>query len=147
MMAASGIDTLIILGAGGDLTSRLLLPGLASLLSSSRGQQLQLIGVDRGPMTDARWQSLVQKAFADLDLRPGRPGGEEVVLPAGRCDDRRRSDARHRRRNRPGRALFRATARHRGAGLRCAGRREAACWDRAGARKNRSAPIWRPLAP
>ena len=63
-MAASRIDTLIILGAGGDLTSRLLLPGLASLLSSSRGQQLQLIGVDRAPMTDARWQSLVEKAFA-----------------------------------------------------------------------------------
>jgi len=63
-MAASRIDTLIILGAGGDLTSRLLLPGLASLLSSSRGEQLQLIGVDRAPMTDARWQSLVEKAFA-----------------------------------------------------------------------------------
>ncbi|MES1212680.1 MAG: glucose-6-phosphate dehydrogenase, partial [Leifsonia sp.] len=63
-MAASGIDTLIILGAGGDLTSRLLLPGLASLLGSSRGQQLQLIGVDRAPMTDARWQSLVEKAFS-----------------------------------------------------------------------------------
>jgi glucose-6-phosphate 1-dehydrogenase len=63
-MAASGIDTLIILGAGGDLASRLLLPGLASLLSSSRGQQLQLIGMDRAPMTDTRWQSLVTKAFA-----------------------------------------------------------------------------------
>ena len=32
-MASSGIETLIILGAGGDLTSRLLLPGLASLLA------------------------------------------------------------------------------------------------------------------
>ncbi|MEP6843263.1 MAG: glucose-6-phosphate dehydrogenase [Pseudolysinimonas sp.] len=62
-MAATGIDTLIILGAGGDLTSRLLLPGLASLLSSSRGQQLQLIGVDRDAMTDAKWQSRVAKAF------------------------------------------------------------------------------------
>jgi len=64
-MAASGIDTLIILGAQGDLTSRLLLPGLASLLSSSRGQQLQLIGVDRAPLSDARWQALVKKAFTN----------------------------------------------------------------------------------
>ncbi len=62
-MASSSIETLIILGAEGDLTSRLLLPGLASLLSSSRGRSLQLIGVDRAPMTDAKWQSLVAKAF------------------------------------------------------------------------------------
>ena len=33
-MADSAIDSLVILGAGGDLTSRLLLPGLASLLAS-----------------------------------------------------------------------------------------------------------------
>ena len=64
-MAASRIETLIILGAGGDLASRLLLPGLGSLLASSRGQELQLIGVDRAPMTDARWQTLLATAFTD----------------------------------------------------------------------------------
>lgn len=63
-MASSRIDTLIVLGAGGDLTSRLLLPGLASLLASSRGAELQLIGVDREEVTDARWRSRVAKAFA-----------------------------------------------------------------------------------
>ena len=63
-MASSRIDTLIVLGAGGDLSSRLLLPGLASLLASSRGTELQLIGVDRGELTDARWRSLVGKAFS-----------------------------------------------------------------------------------
>jgi glucose-6-phosphate 1-dehydrogenase len=57
------IDTLIILGAGGDLTSRLLLPGLASLLASSRSHGVQLIGVDRGEMTDAAWHSKVSEAF------------------------------------------------------------------------------------
>ena len=62
-MASSGIETLIILGAGGDLTSRLLLPGLASLLASSRGQSVQLIGVDRAPLSDAKWQAQVAKAF------------------------------------------------------------------------------------
>ena len=34
-MPASHIETLVILGAGGDLTSRLLLPGLGSLLASN----------------------------------------------------------------------------------------------------------------
>lgn len=58
------IGTLVILGAGGDLTSRLLLPGLASLLASSRGTDIRLIGVDRDPMTDAAWKRRVTKSFA-----------------------------------------------------------------------------------
>jgi glucose-6-phosphate 1-dehydrogenase len=70
-MVASRIETLIILGAGGDLTSRLLLPGLGSLLASSRGEDLQLIGVDRAPMTDAAWQSRVATAFADTPSSRG----------------------------------------------------------------------------
>ena len=61
---AQNIGTLVILGAGGDLTSRLLLPGLASLLGSSRGEDLQLIGVDRGDMTDAQWRARVKASFA-----------------------------------------------------------------------------------
>jgi glucose-6-phosphate 1-dehydrogenase len=64
-MADARIDTLVILGAGGDLTSRLLLPGLASLLASTRGEKLQLIGVDRDEMTEAAWRSRVRAAFAD----------------------------------------------------------------------------------
>ena len=75
-MADARIETLVILGAGGDLTSRLLLPGLASLLASSRGEKLQLIGVDRDGMTDAAWRSLVRAAFAafrsDLGERVAR---------------------------------------------------------------------------
>ena len=58
------IDTLIILGAGGDLTSRLLLPGLASLLASDRGQAVQLIGMDRAELTDAAWHTKVSGAFS-----------------------------------------------------------------------------------
>ena len=51
-MPDARIETLVILGAGGDLASRLLLPGLASLLASTRGEHLQLIGVDRGEISD-----------------------------------------------------------------------------------------------
>jgi glucose-6-phosphate 1-dehydrogenase len=58
------IETLVILGARGDLTSRLLLPGLASLLASSRGETVELIGVDRDAMTDAAWRATVTEAFS-----------------------------------------------------------------------------------
>ncbi len=75
-MAEARIETLVILGAGGDLTSRLLLPGLASLLASSRGERIRLIGVDRDAMTDERWRARVNAAFStfrsDLGERVAR---------------------------------------------------------------------------
>lgn len=61
---AQNIGTLIILGAGGDLTSRLLLPGLASLLSSSRGEAMALIGVDRTTVSDSQWHGRVTESFS-----------------------------------------------------------------------------------
>ncbi|MGB3910182.1 MAG: glucose-6-phosphate dehydrogenase [Pseudolysinimonas sp.] len=66
-MTTSRIDTLVILGAGGDLASRLLLPGLASLLASSRGSNIQLIGVDRDPLTAAAWGRRIGTAFAGVE--------------------------------------------------------------------------------
>ncbi len=61
---AQNISTLVILGAGGDLTSRLLLPGLASLLASERGEELTLIGVDRGDLSDSEWRAKVTESFS-----------------------------------------------------------------------------------
>ena len=63
--------TLLIFGAGGDLTSRLLLPGIGQLLSSERGTSLELIGVDRDPLSDAEWQAVVQRAFENASADPG----------------------------------------------------------------------------
>ncbi|WP_307783843.1 MULTISPECIES: glucose-6-phosphate dehydrogenase [unclassified Salinibacterium] len=63
-MMTARIETLIILGAGGDLTSRLLLPGLASYLGGGEAQKLTLIGVDRQEMDDAAWQKRVATSFA-----------------------------------------------------------------------------------
>lgn len=57
------IDTLVILGAGGDLASRLLLPGLASYLATHAGNELTVIGVDRDARTDADWRAIVLKSF------------------------------------------------------------------------------------
>jgi glucose-6-phosphate 1-dehydrogenase len=55
--------TLVILGASGDLTARLLLPGLGQLLSTNRTLDVQLIGVGSVPMTDAQWRKRVTASF------------------------------------------------------------------------------------
>lgn len=65
--------TLVILGAGGDLTARLLLPGVGQLLASSRGSDIRLLGVDRGPMDAAAWTTRVADSFA-----AGGASGERV---------------------------------------------------------------------
>ncbi len=57
------IGTLVVLGGGGDLTRRLLLPGLGQLLDSPRGYDLRLIGVGFDPMTDADWSRRVLDSF------------------------------------------------------------------------------------
>jgi glucose-6-phosphate 1-dehydrogenase len=58
------IDTLVILGAGGDLASRLLLPGLASFLAHHSGGELAVIGVGRDARTDAQWRAIMDKSFS-----------------------------------------------------------------------------------
>jgi glucose-6-phosphate 1-dehydrogenase len=82
-MAHSPIETLIILGAGGDLTSRLLLPGLGSLLASSRGRTMKVIGVDRDPMSDAKWRGRVATSFSEFRSDLGdRVARESVYMQA-----------------------------------------------------------------
>ncbi|MGX5680003.1 glucose-6-phosphate dehydrogenase [Schumannella luteola] len=66
------IETLVILGAGGDLTARLLLPGVASFLDSSRAQPITIVGVDRDDTTDAEWRAKVESAFAESPSALGR---------------------------------------------------------------------------
>ncbi|MEU3950429.1 glucose-6-phosphate dehydrogenase [Streptomyces sp. NPDC029526] len=56
-------QTLLILGAGGDLTQRLLLPGLGNLVASSGLTGLHLVGSDRGESSDEEWRTLVARAF------------------------------------------------------------------------------------
>jgi glucose-6-phosphate 1-dehydrogenase len=58
------IQTLIILGAGGDLAQRLLLPGLASLIANTRGEPVLLIGVDAVAISDDEWRAKVTSSFA-----------------------------------------------------------------------------------
>jgi len=74
-MAATRIDTLLVLGADGDLASRLLLPGLASLLGSdwSPRRRLRLLGAGLGEVDDKAWQQRVGAAFG---ASGGRRGAE-----------------------------------------------------------------------
>ncbi|MFI7481336.1 glucose-6-phosphate dehydrogenase [Kocuria sp. M1R5S2] len=58
------IRTLVILGATGDLTSRLLLPGLGTLLSSSPDLRIDVVGSSREPAE--RWPRVVAEAFDDV---------------------------------------------------------------------------------
>ncbi|WP_349902890.1 glucose-6-phosphate dehydrogenase [Parafrigoribacterium humi] len=61
---ADRIGTLVILGASGDLTKRLLLPGLGELLDSGKGGELELLGVGQGALTDEGWRERVSASFA-----------------------------------------------------------------------------------
>ncbi|WP_261165954.1 glucose-6-phosphate dehydrogenase [Microbacterium sp. Marseille-Q6965] len=58
--------SVVILGAGGDLTERLLLPGLASLLMR-HDYDVQVIGASTGESTDDEWRRLVSESFARVE--------------------------------------------------------------------------------
>jgi glucose-6-phosphate 1-dehydrogenase len=60
---SAGMKTLLILGASGDLTARLLLPGLGGLLASGRGAGLHLIGSGMDDWDDEMWRSQVATSF------------------------------------------------------------------------------------
>jgi glucose-6-phosphate 1-dehydrogenase len=115
--AASGgatgkTPTLVILGACGDLTARLLLPGLAGLLRR-RGLGVRLVGSDRNDWNDDRWRGLLTWAFAtagatgpdvDAALDAARYMRADVTVPTDlqrvfeacprRCADRHASKPR-----------------------------------------------------
>lgn len=86
-MPDAHIDTLVILGAGGDLTSRLLLPGLASLLASTRGRPMRVVGVDREARSDEAWRARVSTAFDAYPSELGRKVARETVYLQGDATD------------------------------------------------------------
>ncbi|MDR2999403.1 MAG: glucose-6-phosphate dehydrogenase, partial [Microbacterium sp.] len=59
--------TLLILGASGDLTSRLLLPAIGQLLRREPARKLTLHGAGSDDWSADRWQEAVQTAFASSD--------------------------------------------------------------------------------
>ncbi|WES63450.1 glucose-6-phosphate dehydrogenase [Microbacter sp. GSS18] len=63
----SGDTTLLILGASGDLTSRLLLPALGQLLTREPDRRVRLLGAGIDEWTDERWVEAVRAAFRSAD--------------------------------------------------------------------------------
>ncbi|WP_440710745.1 glucose-6-phosphate dehydrogenase [Herbiconiux sp. YIM B11900] len=62
--------SIAVLGAGGDLTERLLLPGLGRVLDVSRGIRLQVIGAARTPQSDEEWRGLVRRSLEAAEVSP-----------------------------------------------------------------------------
>ena len=65
--------TLVILGASGDLTSRLLLPGLATLMASEPERRVRVLGAAMEDFSQAQWKKRVRKSLttakADAEVR------------------------------------------------------------------------------
>lgn len=59
--------TLLILGAGGDLTHRLLLPGLASLLMVEEDREVRVVGADRAAKSAPQWRALLKDSFDSVE--------------------------------------------------------------------------------
>lgn len=64
---SSAPTTLYILGASGDLTSRLLLPALGQLLTREPERHVRLIGAGMDEWDDAHWREVVQTSFSTVD--------------------------------------------------------------------------------
>lgn len=60
--------TLLILGASGDLTRRLLLPGLGTLLREEPERRVRVVGADRNEMDPETWRQRVCDALGESHL-------------------------------------------------------------------------------
>lgn len=76
--------TLVILGATGDLTSRLLLPALGQLLDDEPDRHVRLLGAGVDEVSEAKWRSHVGEAFG--------PEAGERALKIAKSTTYRRTD-------------------------------------------------------
>ena len=65
---ADDTTTLLILGASGDLTRRLLLPGLGTLLREEPGRTVRVMGADRVELSQDEWQAKVRDSLAEAEV-------------------------------------------------------------------------------
>ncbi|MFX0539859.1 glucose-6-phosphate dehydrogenase [Ornithinimicrobium sp. Y1847] len=64
--------TLLILGASGDLTRRLLLPGLGTLLREEPDRKVHVVGADRVELSQEDWVKRVRDALTEAELDEAR---------------------------------------------------------------------------
>ena len=72
------VRTLLILGASGDLTGRLLLPGLGKLIAQGRTHGLKLVGAGSDDWDTARWRDRVGAAFTDCAGNANDAGRQDL---------------------------------------------------------------------
>ncbi|USQ79899.1 glucose-6-phosphate dehydrogenase [Ornithinimicrobium faecis] len=77
--ASDATTTLLILGASGDLTQRLLLPGLGSLLAVETDRSVHVVGADRADMSQQEWADTVRTALTST----GAPDEAVEAIVAG----------------------------------------------------------------
>ena len=78
MTSQTTVKTLLILGASGDLTGRLLLPGLARLVAAGRAEGLSLVGAGSDPWTPEQWRERVESSFAAAAGTADQPGKDAL---------------------------------------------------------------------
>lgn len=78
MTSQTTVKTLLILGASGDLTGRLLLPGLARLIARGRAAGLTLVGAGSDPWTPEQWLDRIEESFADENSQADAYGKREL---------------------------------------------------------------------
>ncbi len=79
--ADQAVRTLLILGASGDLTGRLLLPGVARLIAAGRAGGITLVGAGSDDWADGKWKDRVSKTFAEAASEL-KPGGKDALAAA-----------------------------------------------------------------
>ena len=93
-MSGDEPQTLLILGASGDLVGRLLLPGLGRLLRDGAGRMLSIVGSGMDDWTDERWRQRVRDAFATVDAAAGQAGAAALDTRYLQADVTRDEDLR-----------------------------------------------------
>lgn len=76
--------TLLILGATGDLTARLLLPGLAGLLATGAAGHLSLVGSGTKDWGDDQWREVVARSFASAEVPDAARSRLDAVVGSAR---------------------------------------------------------------
>ncbi|PPG53002.1 glucose-6-phosphate dehydrogenase [Rathayibacter sp. AY2B3] len=66
---AQTVSTLLILGATGDLSSRLLLPAVGQLLTRETDRRVHLVGAGREDWTQEHWHEVLTASFATVEAQ------------------------------------------------------------------------------
>ena len=101
-----GTQTLLVLGAAGDLTARLLLPGLGTLLAVGGAGDLLLVGSGRDDWDDDRWRERVARSFAAAGAEGTATGAVVERTRYRRADATRPADLRELMEQAEGRAAI-----------------------------------------